>query len=112
MTIGHYLLSLLILFVAVGLWGRFRTALARSHMRKGVEHLRQRRPLEAIGELQEATTDLGRDPEVWYYLALAFSQAGDFKDGLDALVRALRADPDHIPSLELQERLRETRKNA
>jgi predicted Zn-dependent protease len=107
MNLWRYLLSALILLVAVGLWGRFRMALARHHMRRGVDHLRQHRPLEAIRELQEATTDLGREPEVWYYLARAFSQAGDFSDGRDALARALRADPDHGPSLELLQKLRQ-----
>ncbi len=103
----HFLLSALILIGSIYAWGKVRSHVASSHMKKGLAHLEGARPLEAIREFQEATTDLGNQPEIWHYLALAFCQAGDGNDARKAITKALQIRPDYEPALKLQERLGE-----
>lgn len=101
----QFLLSALVLIGAIYGWGKFRTYIAKEHMKKGLESLESSNPLEAIREFQEATTDLGNDPEIWYYLAKAFCQAGDRDDALNALVKALQANSEFQPALDLKKHI-------
>lgn len=101
----QFLLSAIILIGAVYAWGKVRLSVARKHMTKGLDHLEKSNPLEAIHEFQEATTDLEREPQIWYYLALAFCQAGARDDARKALTKALQINDGYEPALTLQNRL-------
>lgn len=105
MKVLPFLLSALILISAIYAWGKVRTYVARGHMKKGLAHLEKASPLEAIREFQEATTDLGDNPEIWHYLALAFCQAGAPDEARQALIKALQIRPDYEPSLKLQKKI-------
>lgn len=105
MMVLRFLLSALILITAIYAWGKVRTYVARNHLNKGLAYLEKSKPLEAIREFQEATTDLGCKPEIWHYLALAFCQAGDGKDAREALEKALRTQPGYGPALKLLQQL-------
>lgn len=101
----QFFLSAFVLIGSIYAWGKVRTSVAKKHMKKGLWYLEKGNQLEAIHEFQEATTDLERDPQIWYYLSLALCQAGARDDAQKTLAKALQLKTDYKAALHLEKQL-------
>jgi len=86
-----------VLLVVLASAGCMRTPEQKSarFVEEGKKLLAKKDPARAILEFRNAAQATPRNAEVYYQLALAFQEAGDFKQGVAALRRTLELDPKH-----------------
>lgn len=86
-------------------WGRFKRHVAFRQFEKAQPMLAEGRYRDAVAIYQGIASDMQREPEYWYALAVALAGAGSAEDSLRALSKLLALRPDHEMGLDLQEAL-------
>ncbi len=79
--------------------------LAEAHHQRGLVYLALNRPLEAVTDLQAASTKLADRAEVFFHLAQAQEAAKNKTAALDAARTALRLKPGYAEASALSDRL-------
>jgi len=88
---------LLLLLIALTFSGCMRSPEARSarYMEAGKKLLQKNDPARAILQFRSAAQTTPRNPEAYYQLGIAFLAAGDLRNGVASLRKALDLNPKH-----------------
>lgn len=104
-SVFDYAVCAAVICVFVYGWGLFRKRMAYGKFRKTRELLSNRQYKESIVIYQDIASEMQREPEYWYNLAVALIGAGSVSDARSALDKLLRLNPRHEGGMRLREAL-------